>query len=1067
MTWPDAPILDGRDLDAIVSDLMARLPGYVPGWKPPERGPGWALLQIFARDLRALLERLNQAPDKNRLAFLDLMGISLLPAQAARAPVVFAPRPRMGDGRLPAGTRVGATSPRQSDPVVFETERDVALAAGQLAEVVSLWPGQDAYADHSTAAVAGTNFTMFQQMTPVPHELYVAHGVHLALAGMVTVNLQFELSGPANQSLSIAWEYWDGKVWRGFKTFMIDDKPGESFDGTRGLTRSGVVRLAADCAESAKTTVNGYESYWVRGRVTAPMPPVAGFEVPVVDRIKISTTISADGIQPDAAFADGTKLDLTKAFLPLGHRPQPGSAFYFCSQDVFSKPRAAARAQIDSVDLPQNPHPDLTLGFTALTPTLVWEYWLDGRWNQMVTSLPGSDPKVGTLLADGEIDFEIPEILDATKVNDVESLWMRVRLTNGGYGATASLKLTSTGPTIQLVEVVPPALGSITLGYDYESSQDPPEVCLTYSDFRWEDHTEDAAWRGSSFEAFTTVADRTPALYLGFDHPLPADLIGLYFDLVETTGGANPPPLRWEYWDGSMWAEVAVQDETADLSLPGMVDVTWPGVPVPPQLSIISGAAQTIKVSEPRWLVSFVPDDVVLVTKGNNSELGRVASVRGDTMILKTPLSTDYSQGTVARAGLPRFGLPRTWIRARMQFDGQPRETHFNGIYVNAAWASQMDTYDNELLGSSTGQPDQVFFFRHAPVLAGQVVEVRELDGLRAAVELPLLLEDLSRAGMSAADTRQVLDPRTGAVTEVWVSWHERPNLFLSGPGHRHYVVERSRGRLMFGDDVHGRVPLVGRDNIRARTYRSGGGEVGNVPAGAINQLLSGVLAQSVTNARAAEGGAHEEPPDEISVGGPRTIRDRRQAVTLGDYEALGREASPAVAVARALPTTEAPGRQTPGWVKLVIVPNSEDAQPQPSFELRHQVQAFLAARMPAAASGHVAVTGPDYLPIGVRAVVAPVDPSAGGPVRDAVIAALEVFLHPLIGGPDGAGWPFGRDVYLSDVAVLLEGVAGVDHVETLDLLLDGTPRGEVVAVPPDRIVVAGTLRISLTGTEG
>jgi hypothetical protein len=37
--------------------------------------------------------------------------------------------------------------------------------------------------------------------------------------------------------------------------------------------------------------------------------------------------------------------------------------------------------------------------------------------------------------------------------------------------------------------------------------------------------------------------------------------------------------------------------------------------------------------------------------------------------------------------------------------------------------------------------------------------------------------------------------------------------------------------------------------------------------------------------------------------------------------------------------------------VKLVIMPQSQDPQPQPSFELRRQVQQFLAARIPAARS--------------------------------------------------------------------------------------------------------------------
>ena len=40
-------------------------------------------------------------------------------------------------------------------------------------------------------------------------------------------------------------------------------------------------------------------------------------------------------------------------------------------------------------------------------------------------------------------------------------------------------------------------------------------------------------------------------------------------------------------------------------------------------------------------------------------------------------------------------------------------------------------------------------------------------------MELPLLLEDLSLTGMTSGDTRVVLNRQTGAVSEVWVRWHE------------------------------------------------------------------------------------------------------------------------------------------------------------------------------------------------------------------------------------------------------------------------------------------------------
>jgi predicted phage baseplate assembly protein len=225
------------------------------------------------------------------------------------------------------------------------------------------------------------------------------------------------------------------------------------------------------------------------------------------------------------------------------------------------------------------------------------------------------------------------------------------------------------------------------------------------------------------------------------------------------------------------------------------------------------------------------------------------------------------------------------------------------------------------------------------------------------------------------------------------------------------------------------------------------------------------VPAQSVTNPHAAEGGADGESGGEILARGPEALRHRRRALSAADYESLARQASPAVAAARALPVAGAHGRPAPGWVRLIIVPQSQDPQPAVSWELRRRVHAFISARAPASVAG-IVVVGAEYQPIGVDALVAPRRADEAGVVGDRVRAALLRFLHPLTGGPEGRGWPFGRGVHVSDVAVLLEGIDGVDYVARLTLTIDDTPRGDVVPIAGDRIVAAGAVEITLTAAE-
>jgi hypothetical protein len=1261
---------------------------------------------------------------------MDLLGINLIPAQGARAPLVFQPLPSLGDGRVPAGSKAGATVKGLADPLTFETEGDIALTQARLAEVVTVWPGQDAYANHSIAAMGRKAFTLFEPLQPVPHELYLRHDVHFALAGSSSVEVEFELGAPAPQPLLIAWEYWDGEVWRGFKDFKPQDEEGESFDGTVGLTRGGVIRLVADCAETAPTKVNGVSGYWIRARLTQPFPPQPGTEPPQVERISISTVIDrtiaagscSPGLLPEKAFADAQKLDLTKTFQPLGTNPQSGSAFYLASAEAFAKPGAqvticftrgvtaqeeadlqgegyevnvnnakqivqnaktAAQQAIDllteidanswlndpsvlfasdpktwyssvktttqnALDLvmvaiefsllevlsklalvvgvsagfftelisevaattalmnaavtlspslassatqvfsrlqlldtalqggllnllgivtaandlktsaeaflqtAQNPTTFLTgdlpnffangvtdpqawfndvkerigkarnavnsalaqsnavvteldklnnVGATAVAgvlapqltpPSLVWEYWNGARWvalvgpalsnkdgkpsvNDAVNMLPLKDDD-GNLLLDENgnplpqtINFSVPPDWEANQVNSAAGMWLRVRQAAGSYSRLRLVSWTDQDNDVNFVPIIeprPPVLDKLFIGYLYRSPKQAPQSCLAYNDFRWADHTRNTGWRGDTFAPFNPVEDRTPALYLGFDRPLPADRIGLYLDIQEMPSGTEYPALRWEYWDGSNWLPVSVEDETENLQLPGTVSVLWPGVPNQPASAIIQTSANQVTLSDARQAARYQPGDLLYLTKGEDGELAIVESIAENVLTMKTPLEKKFAGGTLNFADLPRFGVPRTWLRTRLQTDGEPPMPRLAGIDANAVWARQVQTVSDELLGSSNGQIRQAYFMRRSPVLAGQVIEVRELEGARAEVELPILQRELLRQGLSAADLRTVKDRATGKVREVWVRWQERPHLLFSAPEDRHYVIERSQGQVRFGDGQRGRIPTTGVNNILARSYRAGGGVAGNVPAGAVNQLLSGVLAQGVSNPRPAGGGAEAETQAAVQRRGPQSLRHRKQALTLSDYEWLAREASPAVAVARALPVTHPDGRPMPGWVRLVILPQSAEARPLPSFELRQQVLAFLKQRIPASMGGQISIAGPDYLSVGVEAVIAPRSAGQAGVVLAAARQALLAFLHPLSGGPEGEGWPFGRDVFLSDVAAVLEAVPGVDYVQSLHLLLEGTPQGERVDVPPSRIVAAGDLRLSLVGRE-
>src|SRR5215469_12812501 len=277
------PQLDGRSADAILAELLDRRPAYVPELVPAPAMPALALLRIFSNYMQLTVDRLNQAPTKNLLAFLDMMGINLNPAQPARAVVTFRARDNGPNGRLLAGTKLLAAG--ASGPLPFETESGIAVAAAKLVEVVSLWPAQDAYVDHTTALNGGRQFTLFQGGTHIRHELYLSHPIVLAFAAKTIVEVELELAAAGSAPLNWIWESWDAQAWRSFHEFDVLD-PNASHDGTAGLTRSGVVRLKAECGDSATTTVCGINGYWIRARLDQALPPDPARVLASADRIR-------------------------------------------------------------------------------------------------------------------------------------------------------------------------------------------------------------------------------------------------------------------------------------------------------------------------------------------------------------------------------------------------------------------------------------------------------------------------------------------------------------------------------------------------------------------------------------------------------------------------------------------------------------------------------------------------------------------------------------------------------------------------------------------------------------
>ena len=165
----------------------------------------------------------------------------------------------------------------------------------------------------------------------------------------------------------------------------------------------------------------------------------------------------------------------------------------------------------------------------------------------------------------------------------------------------------------------------------------------------------------------------------------------------------------------------------------------------------------------------------------------------------------------------------------------------------------------------------------------------------------------------------------------------------------------------------------------------------------------------------------------------------------------------------------EGEGEETPkkGKKKLIIMitvivlPFLPQSRPTPTPGLLATVGAYLRRRR--IVGTRVEVVGPTYLEVSVRAHVRSLQGANTAALQNAVVAALDRFLDPLVGGPDGSGWPFGRDVYRSEVMRIIDEVPGVDYVASLELIgNDGQPQCGNVCLSSTWLVAAGTHQITV-----
>ena len=129
-----------RDL---VDEARLRIIRYCPEWTEYNvSDPGITLIELFAWMTELMVYRLNKVPEKNYVKFLDLIGVSLMPAASARAELTFrlaAPFPLTPEDTttavVPRGMEVAAEGAPDAQEIIFTTEEPLLIVGPKLTQL--------------------------------------------------------------------------------------------------------------------------------------------------------------------------------------------------------------------------------------------------------------------------------------------------------------------------------------------------------------------------------------------------------------------------------------------------------------------------------------------------------------------------------------------------------------------------------------------------------------------------------------------------------------------------------------------------------------------------------------------------------------------------------------------------------------------------------------------------------------------------------------------------------------------------------------------------------------------
>lgn len=576
--------IDERTLEEILEQMRAKAAAYTPEWRfdLENKDAGTALAVIYAEMLKNTINRLNNVPDKNKIAFYNKIGADIKPAIPSEGYVTFGLiNDEVSGTQVPKNTQLFADV-KGEDRVVFETTDDVYVSNAKPQKIFVAnhekdYIGKiyDSELDEEKNVDNECEIRVFDcgQENLQKHYFTISHPSIMNIITEGEIIIDFKLS--RNEQLdkvyrkafldedNLKFEYLTENGYREFKNVKFER---ESLVLQKTYDMDGFAELEEE--NNGEIIKNNY--------IRCCAKDISVFKDLKIDKIYIRSR--GKMIKPELVVAGDNEYKGTK-FFAFGERPSIMQEMYFVSEEVLSKKGAFVHLNFDleygkfeiensiedpgydwktimkKSDFKVDPDYDITIS------KVVWEYYNGIGWTRLFQEELYED----IFNADSDafknitVNFQCPKDIQPFIVNSVTSYSIRARI----------IKMNNLFKMKGYY--ISPCISRVRFKYEYiDNTITPYELKIVNN---LEKNTFNGAYLSentNSISIFEKVKDEKPTVYLGFSKPLIEGPLKIMI-MLANEGINNMPVLEYQYWDGKKWNNLNLIDETENFRKTGIL----------------------------------------------------------------------------------------------------------------------------------------------------------------------------------------------------------------------------------------------------------------------------------------------------------------------------------------------------------------------------------------------------------------------------------------------------------------------------------------------------------------